>query len=218
MAYRMVYLRIQCSGYDLSSPGRIDLREFKDESRQMFQELGWTLHKGRNGICDTVTKDLQDLYLHPLSFSGVLDESNIPVLREQLSGAKTFRCYAVDCYEEYVDMSDEEYQSLLESKREEITGFTLEQYQTKRRNLYIVDHLTDRIAKHFEICRLCDKGRENKAGKQFVSELITQLLLEGRLVSAETTSGVGIRAATAKELCPCSQPAEQIEGQITMTF
>ena len=40
MAYRMVYLRIQCSGYDLSSPGRIDLREFKDESRQMFQELG----------------------------------------------------------------------------------------------------------------------------------------------------------------------------------
>ena len=99
--YRMVYLRIQCSGYDLSSPGSIDLREFKDESRQMFQELGWTLHKGRNGICDTVTKDLQDLYLHPLSFSGVLDESNIPVLREQLSGAKTFRCYAVDCYEEY---------------------------------------------------------------------------------------------------------------------
>ena len=87
MAYRMVYLRIQCSGYDLSSPGRIDLREFKDESRQMFQELGWTLHKGRNGICDTVTKDLQDLYLHPLN-------------------------------------------SLLESKREEITGFTLSQYRT----------------------------------------------------------------------------------------
>ena len=62
---------------------------------------------------DTVTKDRQDLYLHPASFSGVLDEANIPLLREQLSGAQTFQCYAADCYEEYLDLSDEEYWNVL---------------------------------------------------------------------------------------------------------
>lgn len=218
MAYRMVYLRIQCNGYDPRSSGSDDLTAFRNESRQLFQELGWTLHEGGNGISDTVTKGCQDLYLHPQSFSGMLDEANIPALQEQLSGAETFRCYAADCYEEYVDMSDEEYQAILESKREEIAAFTLEQYRTKRRKLYIVDCAADHIAEHFEIRRLCDKDRQNSVGKRFVSELIAQLLQEGRLVAAETSAGTGIRTATVKELSLHSQPTEQVDGQITMTF
>ena len=125
---------------------------------------------------------------------------------------------SADCYEEYLDMSDEEYRATLESKRDEITAFTLEQHRTKRSNLYITDDAAEHIAKHFEICRLCDKGRENRIGRRFVSELITQLLQEGRLVAADTTHGVGIRTATAKELRLSSQPAEQVNGQITMTF
>lgn len=218
MAYRMVYLRIQCCGHDPQSPSSLDVAAFKNETRRLFQELGWTVHEGRDGVCDTVTKDRQDLYLHPQSFSGVLDEANISVLQEQLSGAETFRCYAADCYEEYVDMSDEAYQAILESKREEITTFTLEQYRTKRRKLYIVDCVADHIAEHFEIRRLCDKDRRNSVGKQFVSELIAGLLQEGRLVAAETSAGTGIRTATAKELSLHSQPVEQVDGQITMTF
>ena len=113
MAYRMVYLRIQCCGYDPTSKSNTDLSAFKDESRRLFQELGWTVHEGSNGISDTVTKGCQDLYLHPQSFSGVLDEATIPALQEQLSRAKTFRCYAADCYEICQDMSDEEYQATL---------------------------------------------------------------------------------------------------------
>lgn len=92
----------------------------------MFRELGWTVHEGQGGVCDTVTKDRQNLYLHPASFSGVLEAS-----------------------------------------RDEIAAFILE---------------------------------------------------EGRLVAAETDCGEGIRTATAKELQGRIQPAEQIKGQITMTF
>ena len=113
MAHRMVYLRIQCNGYDPTSVHNTDLRAFKAESRRLFQELGWTFHEGGKGINDTVTKGQQDLYLHPQSFSGVLDEATIPALQEQLSRAKTFRCYAADCYEICQDMSDEEYQATL---------------------------------------------------------------------------------------------------------
>lgn len=72
MAYRMVYLRVRCNGYDHIASGGTDLTAFKAESRRLFQEMGWTVHEGRGGVCDTVTKDRQDLYLHPASFSGVL--------------------------------------------------------------------------------------------------------------------------------------------------
>ena len=183
MAYRMVYLRIRSGGYNFGWSNDGDQAAFKEESRRLFQELGWTLHAGHNGVCDTVTKGDQDLYLHPLSFSGVLDEANIQPLLDQLSKAQTFQCYHLDRYEEYLDMSDEEYRAALEAKRGEITQFILEQCRTKRSNLYITAPVAVIIAEQFEVCRLCDKDRNNGVGKQFVTELMTQLLQEGRLVS-----------------------------------
>ena len=218
MAYRMVYLRIRSSGYNFGWSSDAEQAAFKEESRRLFHELGWTLHAGHNGVCDTVTKGDQDLYLHPLSFSGVLDEANIQPLLEQLSMAQSFRCYHVDCYEEYLDMSDEEYRAGLEAKRGEITDFILEQCRTKRSNLYITDPVAVIVAEQFEVCRLCDKDRNNGVGKQFVTELMSQLLQQGRLISAETAYGEGIRTATAKELGTRRQSMEQEppEGQITM--
>ena len=96
----------------------------------------------------------------------------------------------------------------------------MEQCRTKRSNLYITDPVAVIVAEEFEVCRLCDKDRNNGVGHQFVAELMTQLLQEGRLVTAETTHGEGIRTATAKELGARSQSAEQepINGQITMTL
>ena len=224
MAYRMVYLRIRCSCYhsgygkDSGWTSGTEQAAFKEESRRIFQELGWDLHAGRSGVCDTVTKGHQDLYLHPTSFSGVMDEANIQPLQEQLSKAKTFSCYHVDYYEEYLDWSDEEYRAALEAKRGEITDFILKQCRTKRSNLYITDPVADRVAQQFEVCRLCD--RNNGVGRRFVAELMAQLLQEGRLVTAETTHGEGIRTATAKELGARRQPSEQeqVKGQITMMF
>lgn len=63
MAYRMVYLRVRCNGCDPGASGGADLTAFKAESRRLFQDLVWTLREGRSGVCDTVTKDRQDLYL-----------------------------------------------------------------------------------------------------------------------------------------------------------
>ena len=220
MAYRMVYLRIRSSGYNFGWTSDTEQAAFKEASRRIFQELGWTLHAGDNGVCDTVTKGHQDLCLHPLSFSGVLDEANIQPLQEQMSKTQTFQCYHVDCYEEYLDMSDEEYRVALEAKRGEIIDFILKQCRTRRSNLYITDPVADCVAQRFEVCRLCDRDRNNGVGRRFVAELMAQLLREGRLVAAETTHGEGIRTATEKELGTRRQSTEQeqVEGQITMTF
>jgi len=224
MAYRKVYFRIQIYsynygyGHDAGWSSEADAAAFQEESRRLFQELGWTLHAGGDGTCDTVTKDRQDLYLHPTSFSGVMDEANIQPLQEELSKTQTFRCYAVDCYEEYMDMSDEEYRAALKARRGEITAFILERCRTKRTNRYIVGPVALSVAKKFEIRRLCDRDRDNAVGNRFMSEVIDQLLQEGRLVTAETDHGEGIRTATPVEIKGYRKPIEQVDGQMSMTF
>jgi transposase len=87
---------------------------------------------------------------------------------------------------------------------------------TVQDHLYITDPVALYFAEHFEICRLCDRNRHNAVGDRFMSELIDQLLQEGRLVSAETTHGAGIRTATARELKDYRKPVEQIAEQLTM--
>ena len=216
MAYRKVYFRIRTECYSSGWSSDADRAAFKEESRRLFQELGWTVTLGCNGGCDTVTKDRQDLYLHPSSFSGVLDEDNIQSLKEQLAQARTFRCYHVDRYEEYRDLNDDEYRAELEAKRDEITAYILERCRTKRSNLYIVAPVAVRVAEHFEVCRLCDKDRHNKVGNQFVAALMDELLQKGWLVAEKTSHGDGIRTATDKERGIARQPVAQVDGQITM--
>ena len=73
MAYRKVYFRIRTDCYSSGWTSDADRTAFKEESRRLFQELGWAVTFGHNGSCDTAAKDQQDLYLHPSSFSGVID-------------------------------------------------------------------------------------------------------------------------------------------------
>ena len=216
MVYRKVYFRIRTECYSSGWSSDADRAAFKEESRRLFQDLGWAVTLWNNGGCDTVAKDQQDLYLHPSSFSGVLEAANIQPLQEQLSKAKTFRCYHVDCYEEYQDLSDEAYRAGWEAKRGEITGYILEMCRGKRSNLYIVAPIAIHVAEHFEIHRLCDKDGRNKIGNQFVAELMDELLQKGWLVAGKTSHGEGIRTATNKERGIPRQPTEQVDGQITM--
>lgn len=203
MAYRETYFRIR-SGYIFDQGWLTDQDEleFKKEARRLFQEAGWTLHaeKWHSGHSDTVTKDQQELYLHPMNFSGVVLEEEIPQLEALLSQAKTFHCYAVDRYAEYLDLNDEEYWALLESRREEIETAVMDLYRTKRKNLFITGVTGLDIAEKYSVKRVCDKnGRKNKA-YLFVTGLIEQLIKEGRLVTADTKRGQGIRTATKEEL------------------
>ncbi|MBD5147713.1 MAG: hypothetical protein HDT19_02835 [Oscillibacter sp.] len=93
--------------------------QFDAEYRVLFSTAEWEVHPGRDGICDTVTKEDQGLYLHPQSFSGVIREDEVQPIKELLAKAKTFQCYHVDFYKEYLDINDDEYWALLESRREE---------------------------------------------------------------------------------------------------
>lgn len=214
MSYRMVYFRISSSGYTSGWSSDQEKNAFREESRRMFKELGWDVHKEKMGGIDKAVRNPQELYLHPDCFSGVVDEAGIQSLQEHLAKAQTFRCYAVDQCEEYADMSDAEYRAALEARREEITAAILERYRTKKPGSYILRIVANPIDKQFEILRLCDKTRRNSVGKSFVIELINQLIQEGRMICAKTPEGPGIRTATEEELSERLQPVEQAGGQL----
>ena len=218
MEYQSTYFRIR-SRYQFDSgwPDEGAERAFREESRALFQSAGWELHPARedSGSSDTVTKGQQDLYLHPMNFSGVIRTDEIPRLQALMAGAQTFQCQGVDCYERYWELTDAEYLAQLEARREEIIEAILERYQTKRKNLYVTDPAELSIAKQFSVHRLCDKDGKNNLANRYVGELVERLIQEGRLVTAETRNGLGIRTATGAEL---RQREEPLPGQQQMTL
>ena len=218
MEYQSTYFRIR-SQYQFNSgwPDEGAERAFREESRALFQSAGWELHPARadSRSSDTVTKGQQDLYLHPMNFSGVIRTDEIPRLQALLAGAQTFQCEGVDCYERYWELTDEEYMAQLESRREEIIEAILERYQTKRKNLYVTGPAERSIVKQFSVHRLCDKDGKNNLANRYVGELVEQLIQEGQLVTAETRNGRGIRTAVGTEL---RQREEPLLGQQQMTL
>ena len=218
MEYQSTYFRIR-SRYQFDSgwPDEGAERAFREESRTLFQSAGWELHPARadSGSSDTVTKGQQDLYLHPMNFSGVIRTDEIPRLQALLAGAQTFQFQGVDCYERYWDLTDAAYLERLEAQREEIIEAILERYQTKRKNLYVTGPAERSIVKQFSVHRLCDKDGKNNLANRYVGELVEQLIQEGQLVTAETRNGRGIRAAVGTEL---RQREEPLLGQQQMTL
>lgn len=218
MEYREVYFRIRSAyQYDSGWPDKGVEHAFRDETRTLFQSAGWELHPARedSSSSDTVTKGQQDLYLHPMNFSGVIQTDEIPRLRVLLERAQTFQCQGVDCYEQYWELTDKEYLAQLETRREEIISAILERYQTKRKNLYLTGPTELSVAKQFSIHRLCDKDGKRNIANLFVGELVEQLIQEGKLVTAETKNGRGIRTATSAEL---RQREEPLPGQQQLTL
>lgn len=106
----------------------------------------------------------------------------------------------MDFCEEYLDVSDEEYLALLESKQPEITDTILKYCKAKRTYLYRTGPVGMDIAGHAAPRRIGDKGTPNKLAVLFVDGLIGQMIKRGQLVTAETDNGLGIRTATEGEL------------------
>lgn len=205
MTYRNTYFRIRAEGYVVdpacgtSWASESAENAFIAESRRLFQDAGWTLTMGYSGICDTITKGKQELYLHPQSFSGVILEDEVQPLKDLMEGANSFRCEHIDFYEEYLDVSDEEYLELLEAKHDEISDVILNYCRSKRTNMYLTGPVALDIAERVAPRRIGDSGTPNKSAVQFVGGLIAQMVRQGQLVTAETDNGLGIRTATESE-------------------
>ncbi len=187
-------------------PDRASRIEFQEETRRLFRYAGWTIIPGNmSGVCDTAVKGKQSLYLHPMDFSGVILAEEVSGIRCFLQSARSFRLRNIGRFDIYQDISDEDYAAYLESRRDEIIADILEHYKTKRRNLYYTGDMSESIADDYRIKRIGDEANHGDATAQYVLKLIDELIADGRLRTAETKSGTGIRTAVPADFKVDSQ-------------
>ena len=167
----------------------------RKETSELFEKLGWSIKQGDTGrgICDSALKGKQELYLHPMEFSGVILAEEIPGIEKMLRTAKTFRLRETRCFDRYEDMSDEAYAAYLDEHREEMIGAILSAYTTKRRNLFVSGDISERIGKPFRVLRLASKDQRGDMAYDRVKQLTEELITDGRLVTAQTRRGRGVR-------------------------
>lgn len=197
MTFRKVHFRIDSDyKWSVGFSSDTEAQRFHQEAAALFCSAGWKIEPGeRDCISDTAVKEMQNLYLHPMDFSGVIDEEEIPHIEALLATAQSFHCRGTDLYGEFLDMSDDAYLEHLESKRSEITAALLQRYRTRRRNLYYSSEAALGIADRFSVNRLCDQeGRHNKA-YLFVADLVEELISQGKLVTAQKNGAQFIRTA-----------------------
>ena len=213
MPYQEMYFYLDSDykhGRGYSSPEAGEA--FHSEINRLFAEDGWEIRPGGvSGSCDSAVKGKQDLYLHPMMVSGVMLQKEVGAVEQILQNGTTFRLREVRGFDEYWDMEDVEYRAYLESKHDEIDAAILERYQTKRRNLYITGYTTSSIAKLFEIKRIQSAHKSGDMAEMYVGQLIQELIESGKLVTAETRHGTGIRTATESELAQ-PRPGQQAMG------
>lgn len=172
---------------------------FRDETTAMFEEVGWTIKKGEwHGSADTVHRRKESLYLHPQDFSGVIRKDTIPEIIILLRDRKTFSYKTVDLYNDFYDISDDDYLNRLIARKQEITDTLLELTTTKRRNLFVpASRVISALEGRFRLHRVGEKYGDLVLSN-FLLEQVQVLLEEGKLVKAKIKSGEGLRAVKEK--------------------
>lgn len=203
MEYIEVYFRIKSHSYSHDCGFTDDQQRtaFFEEGTRLFMEAGWDMQEPlRSGVCPTVVSGLERLYLYPMNFSGEVLLDSITQIQELLSQAKTFSCYASDCYKTFVDISDAEYMRRLEAQREAIRQDILDACKTKRRNLYLTGYgVHNSIISKYTVHRIEDRDKRGSLTGPFVSLLFDELVEQGLILLVKTKYGQGFRTATDKD-------------------
>ena len=202
MTYWEIGISIR-SAYSQGWPDDASRLAFRTETRKLFRDAGWQVEELPldSGHCDMVRNGKDALYLHPTVFSGVMQEDHIPALQQLLDGANTFQPLGARLYRKCFDLTAEEYRHLLEGQTEQIDNSILEACLTKLRNLFHTSSIAESLGRQFAIRRLTDWERSGPyIAEGYVGERIGQLIADGRLITAQTRYGQGLRTATEAEL------------------
>ncbi|MDD4779206.1 MAG: hypothetical protein PHT02_01190 [Tissierellia bacterium] len=210
--YKHVYFRINTpmyykAKYGVGFANNEDKDLFNKLVTEIFIKDGWEVKKERvtSSSCPTVIKDKQELYLHPQSLSGVIEENNIIHIENLINNSDIFKFEITDIYEDVFDLSDEDYIEILKSKRAEIEVDLLETFKTKRSNLYITNLWTaiNRVLDKYRIKRLSHYIgviSSDNIDVQFMYRIVENLRKSGKIITAETRNGEGYRTANKKEM------------------
>ena len=128
--YINVYFRIETNlyhfndGFGCSGDSRERKAEaFYSEAQKALESIGFVVRQSHlGGSCPSAIRGKEELYLHPMSFSGDIKKSSVGEVGNALEkvNAEVFKVSWVDLYETVYDMTSTEYEDYLYSKKKEI--------------------------------------------------------------------------------------------------
>lgn len=196
--FAKVYFRIDTIGFECYSGS------FKNaEDRQAFHDEATAIIKSF-GIVESCSyrQNNEYLYAHPQEITGIVAKSKIKDIAEAINNSRTMKIRWTDVYEEYAVISDEEYERILNGKREEMAKCIVEKCFTKRTNLfkstYEIAMLVQERFKENRINAIEDINNPKMTFK-YAMNVIQQLIDNGYLIYVEYNGNHLIRAYNKTE-------------------
>lgn len=217
--YVNVYFRVE-SGYDCGNMNKEKKQAFFKECKNILAELGFTIKdEAHSGHCPEGIRGVENLYCHPQSLSGYIVKEQISIIEDTLKCAKTFKCYATDCYDEALNYTEDEFKQALNECRPKLEQNILEACVTKRKNLfkvfgfYSMGGLSSGL-KYFRHSKL--EGIETS----YILDLFEKMVTQGKLARAKTKSGIGYQTINHSNSQSISKSQKAItnplEGQFSL--
>lgn len=203
--YCEVYFRIECPAYVQGEyPCNFDDDKdrilFRKEVREILEDLGWYF---LNDYSCEPTKGKSHLYIHPQNISGEILKKEVKQLAEVFENNQTFTLRWVDIYDTVFDITDEEYNTYLKTKNEEIKSLVLKNSVTTRTNKYFyISNIANSVANKIRLVRIGDNdGRNYGVGytARYIIEVIDELIKEGYLIKAIQNGNVYVRTINKTE-------------------
>lgn len=200
-----VFFRIDTIGFDYmngSFENPKDREAFYAEAKELLKSYEIEENSGYD------PHGPEYLYIHPQNISGEMHINKIIALSRLMEegNRKTFKCRSVDLYEMLYDIPDELYTAYLNEKKLDFEAYLLDALKTKRSDLYFTDigifsGIYKNAERQFSVRRSAYRRQSNTDPdfSRFYSDTVDRLIEEGKLTTAETKHGTGIRTATARK-------------------
>lgn len=202
--YADVHLRINARDYQYPFNNfTLDKKEqFYSEVYGVFKSLGWKIDTSDHIGCMEIQKGKQSLYLHPQDFSGEVLKREVKQIAEALEQHEIFKLDWVDIYKTVYDISDDEYNSYLDTRREDIKKLLFERCQTNRTNQYVNVYNIDRsVAETVKLRRVGIRDDINTRGQthKYIDDVIDEMVADRLLLQIEQNGSAYVRSPNKTE-------------------
>lgn len=193
-----VYFRIDTIGFDCMSGYFAE-----DNNRKAFQEEATGIIKSFGIVESSGFKQNNEyLYAHPQDISGIVEKSKIKAIAEAIDSSHTMKIRWVDVFEEFAFISDSDYTAILDSKRQEMAHYIIQNCFTKRTNLFKSAYeIAINAMEKFKVNRInsIEDINNPKMTFKYAMEIIQQLVENGYLIQVVDSDRQLIRSMNKTE-------------------
>lgn len=201
--YVRVYFRIDTPSYHYQNgfSNEITSEEWHNEASSVIKSFGILEDSGWK--VENTSEKCAYLYAHPNNISGIVKKNDVKAIAEKISHMTLSSIRWVDLYETVYVISDDEYNSYLDSKKDIIRKELFKKSATTRATKYY--HVTDvarNVAGTVRLSRLGLNDGKNYGGGQtidYIVDVARSMISEGYLKDFEQNGNLYIRSLNKTE-------------------